>query len=259
MLHAETPAVEASSGLNLRILDQQEVDLGDHSIIFNRVETPVLKPRVEASIPPADVSQRPSAEELAEILRQEAKRDVLMFLSCTVYDRRIAEVRWTRDDGQYVLWSGVDFNHLRDMLYFESGDTCYTLFMGIGNESINDVRRWNSEVDADFELRNYEPDLRFPVPPTQFIGEIASRSVYRLVSFPQTGIDPEAKAALDSLHQYYETNRSRLTREYEDSEAENAARAEWLRANPPRPKNMTINFFPIRSSAGGQGKNGGAK
>lgn len=41
--HAQQ-AKQAEVAPSLKVLDSQEVDLGDYSIIYNRVETPVLKP-----------------------------------------------------------------------------------------------------------------------------------------------------------------------------------------------------------------------
>ena len=60
---AESPESEQEVR-QFRVLDSQEVDLGDRSIIFNRVETPILKPQpVPLATPAPTPAPIPSAEE----------------------------------------------------------------------------------------------------------------------------------------------------------------------------------------------------
>jgi hypothetical protein len=127
---------ETVAGSRQRVVESREIDLGDRSLIFNRVEPPVLKPQPEPASTPVAAPSQPSAEELQWMRERESKPDVFMFLSCTVYDRAVTEVRWQREDGQYVVWSSIDFNHLRGLLDFETTDARYSVFLGIGNESI---------------------------------------------------------------------------------------------------------------------------
>lgn len=237
-----------------RVLDSQEVDLGPRSIIYNRLETPALKPQpTPATAPTAQRQAAPTAEELAAIREWEAKTDVFLFLSCTVFDRKVTEVRWWREDGEYVVWSGIDFNYLRGILDFETDTTRYSIFLGIGDESMDSLREWNAEVDR----RGLSADLKRSLPVLPVLA--TSPPQYRIVSNPKTGIAPEAKAAFDAIHQYFHANRERLVREFEASEEARIAHEEWLKANPPQPKDTTVNFFPIKSRTSAQTSTGVVK
>lgn len=238
--------------LQLRVLESQEVDFGNRSIFYNRVETPVLKPRPEPRQAPVESPRAPTAEEMAWMREWESKRDLTFFLSSTVYDREVTYVRWWRDDGEYVLWSSIDFNYLRGLMDFETQTTRYSVMLGIGEESREQVEKWNAEAAQDPELQAYARrenfDFSLPVPPRKIPGATPFRSAYQFVSVPATGIDPEVRSALDALHRQFDANRKQLVADYEASEAERIAHEQWLKDNPPVPKDTTINFFPIRSS-----------
>lgn len=251
---AKSGLTETVAGSETRVLDSQEVDLGPRSIIYNRLETPALKPQpTPAPAPPARRQAAPTAEELVAIRAWEAKTDVFLFLSCTVFDRKVTEVRWWREDGEYIVWSGIDFNYLRSILDFETDTTRYLIFLGIGDESMDSLREWNAEVDR----RGLSADLKRSLSLLPVLS--SSSPQYRIVSYPKTGIAPEAKAAFDAIHQYFNSNRERLISEFEASEQARIAHEAWLKAHPPQPKDTTINFFPIRSSYTDAQTNGGAK
>lgn len=213
---------EPGNLVNSQVLDSVEVDFGPRSIIYNRVETPALKPQPTPipQAPPA-VEGEPTAEELAELAAWNAKADFMLFLSCTVYDRAVTEIHWQHEGGEYVIWSGVDFNHLRGASGFETERARFTLFLGIGDESSESANMTIPEVPA---------------------GE------YRIVSFPQSGIAPDVLLAMDELHAFYRQNREQLRQAYELSEAKRLEQEAWDRANPPVPKDTVIHYFPIRSA-----------
>ena len=103
---SETAATEREPR-QLRVLDSQEVILGSRSIIYNRVETPPLLPQPA----PAEKATAPTiehvstAEKLAEMWRWEAMNHVSLFLSCTVYDDRLTEVRFRHEDADITTAS----------------------------------------------------------------------------------------------------------------------------------------------------------
>lgn len=237
--------------LRLRVLESQEVDFGNRSIFYNRVETPVLKARPKPRQAPVEPPRAPTPEELEQIRIGESKRDVTLFLSSTVYDRDVTYVRWQREDGEYVLWSSIDFNYLRGLMTFETPESRYSVFLGIGNESRKQVEEWNAQAERDPELKAYSKkegiDFRLPLPPRRIPGATPARSAYQSVSVPKTGVDPEVTRALDELHRHFDANRAQLVRDFEASEIARIAHEEWVKEHPPVPKDTTINFFPIRS------------
>ena len=126
-------AAEPSTLDNARILESVEVDYGDHSVFYNRVEAPALKP--EATRPVAAPAPAPTAEEIARAERLAAKREVNLWLSCTVFGGRFTEVRVPQDGEEVVIQSSIDFNLLAQGLDLETEDSYYNLFMGVGDAS----------------------------------------------------------------------------------------------------------------------------
>jgi len=63
--------------------------------------------------------------------RQLVKKSVLLFLSATVYDRNVTEVRGFGTQGEYRIFSNIDFNLLAGLGGFETPDTSYSLLMGL--------------------------------------------------------------------------------------------------------------------------------
>lgn len=198
-----------------RILDQQVIDYGTHKVTLNLVETPVLK------LPPAPVVARPPALVVNEV---PAVPVGTLYLACTIYNRQATEVRWSREDGEYVIWSGVDFNLLRGLSDFEVAGKWYTVSLGIG--------------DADQDGSG-EAAMPWPAP---------APGTFKIISSPEKGADPEAIRAIESLHQYFAANRDQLAREYQEGEAARIAKEKWDLEHPPVPQDITVNYFPIRSS-----------
>lgn len=237
-----------------RVLDQQVLDLGNRSIFYNRVETPVLKPQPPPALAP--VSRPPTAAELEMMRKWNAKADVSLFLSATVYDRRITEVRWWRENGEYVIWTTIDFNFLRGLCQFETSDTRYSFLLGIGNETSADIAAWNAEIDKRGLPASYKHQI--PTLPS-LLGAASGNSTYKVVSTPKAGNHAAVLKAFDELHRYYDANRDRLVREYEESEAARIAQEKWNKEHPPIPQDTSINFFPIKSVQTGQPMPGGQK
>lgn len=250
---AQADDVAAAKLGRSNVIDSQEVVLGSRSIIYNRIVPPVLKP----SAPPQAASgglqkPLPTAEDLTGQRAWEAKKPVLMFLTCTVYDRSVSEVRWWHEGGEYVVWSSIDFNHLPDVLDFETASARLSVMAAVGNESRHEAVTWNTVAASDPEMlayaRDHGVDFRVSIPPQRIPGASESVSAYQLVSTPPGGASPLAIAALNALHRYYDANRQRLVRAFEQSEAARLAREASFDAHQPQPQDTTVTYFPIRSA-----------
>jgi hypothetical protein len=226
-----------------RVLDSQEVDLGERSIIYERIETPELKPT-----PPEPVQRALSGEMPDAGLPPQQwveRKQVTLFLSCAVHAGAVTEVRWHRAGGEIVFWSMIDFHHLRTVSDFHAGDTDYFLMLGIG-----DAPEGEAGVPAGDPLRTRAES------PASLLAPFAGPSGYRLASFAP----PDAVNAIGDLHRYFDANCGALIRAFEESETARVAREEWLEANPPQPKDTVIRYFPIRSAyAPGNLGSGGAR
>jgi hypothetical protein len=227
-LTAPSPAQlieDAKSGLTLQVLETVEVDYGDHSVFYNRVATPPLK---SASQKPIAAPYVPTAEEIARAERIESKRQVNLWISCTVFDGQFTEVRIPQNGQEVVIHSSIDFNLLAQGFDLETADSFYSLFMGLG-----DVTR--EEFAGEW--------------PEQLLAEAANagKSKWQVVSELQPTAD--TARTIEDLHRYFDAHRETLITQKAQRDAAQKAQDEWLRANQPAPEDIEVNFFPIRSSS----------
>jgi len=236
-LHAQElkPAGEALEAF--KILDSQEVDMGDHKITYNRVETPKLKPE---PIKVAPVPVEPvlmTAEEEAELRKWEAKFQYSPFLGVTVFDGQFSEVRWWDEGQENVIWSNINFLHFAPFGDLET-DTAYYWIMLWGWETTTaEVKAMNAAAQSSEELT--------PLPPATLppLGKAGPRW---MAAGP---LSENAKRAMNDFHEYYRLHGPEMAADYTRREEEAKAHEEWLKAHPPIPPDTVVNFFPIRSTA----------
>ena len=216
-------AAEPSALDSARILSSVEVDYGDHSVFYNRVEAPVLKP--QATRTPVRAPE-PTAEEIARAERLEAKRQINLWLSCTVFGGQFTEIRLPQEGQEVVIHSTIDFNFMAPGFDLETEDSYYNLFLGLG-----DVSR--EEFSG--------------VWPTDLLAEAArtGQSKWQVVSKVQPSAD--TLRTIQDLHGFFDTHRESLIAHRQQREAAQRAHEEWLKANPPVPQDIVVNYFPIRS------------
>lgn len=216
---------DAKSGLTLRVLDSVEFDYGDHSIFYNRVATPPLKPAWQKPVVPPYV---PTAEEVARAERIEAKRQVNLWISCTVFDGQFTEVRIPQDDQEVVIHSTIDFTLLAPGFDLETEDSFYSLYMGLG--------------DAPREEFSEEWPARLLAAAAK-----AGKSKWLVVGNTQPSAD--TVRTIEDIHRYFDAHRESLIAQKAQGEAAQKAHEEWLKANPPVPEDIVINYFLIRRTS----------
>jgi hypothetical protein len=229
----ETIVEESRPAIDFRVLQSWEMNLGNRSIFYNRVAPPPpLPPKTPAPLPEA----KPLTEEEAAAVEARAKKRFdALFLSTTVYDRSVTELRWWFENREYRAWSNVDFNYFAGAGEIETEDTVYWLIMGFGNDTAESVAAANER--AAVEGWNWHEDLPLPV---RFN---PARAEYFLANDSKGPKPPaEALAAIDALHRYYDANRTRPADEYAKREAARIAQEQRLKEHPPVPKDTVINF-----------------
>ncbi len=217
---AEPSAVEGS-----RILSSVEVDYGDHSVFYNRIEPPVLKPQESRTpVPPREAT----AEEIAEAARIEAKRQVNLWISCTVFDGQFTEVRIPQDGQEVMIYSTIDFNLLAQGFDLETADSFYSLFLGLGDAP-------REEFTGQWPKRLLAEAARTGQSKWQVVGQLQPSA--------------ETLRTLEDLHRYFDAQRDGLIAQRAERDAAQKVQEEWLKANPPVPEDIEVNFFPIHSSS----------
>ncbi len=173
-----------------------------------------------------------TAEQIAADEARAHKRQEVIFLSATVYDRRVTELRLQAGQKEVHAWSNVDFNHFAGMAELETEDALYWLVMSLGNESAQDATN-----DAQDSQKMAPAPDRFN----------ASRADYFPAADQKEAVHTEATAALNALHSYYQANREQLAAAHAQRETERIAKERTLRESPPAPKDTVIHFWPKQS------------
>jgi hypothetical protein len=223
MLALSSASFAAESGVldSSRILDSVEVDLGDHSIFYNRVEAPLVKPPTAPT--PALPPRPPTAEELAREQHLESLRQVSLWLSCTVFAGQFTVVRFPQDGREVVFYSTIDFNLLAQGFDLETKDSLYSLYLGLG----------------DAPREDFEGEW-----PTALLAEAAAtgQSQWQVVS--KVPLSADSKRTMEDLHRYFDLQRDKLVALRAEREGAQRAHDEWLKARPPLPEDIVINYFP---------------
>jgi hypothetical protein len=205
-----------------RVSAAWQADFGDEVIIYRRVPPRALPALRKLESAPLN------AQEAAAVRAKALKLQTLLFLSCTVYDRRVTEMRWEHEGRRYRAWSNIDGNYLRGLAEFETADTVYSLMLGIGEASDP-----GSDRNARSEFSSASGLNRIPLS-SEFVG----RCSYILADGAEDA-SPAALAGLNALHAYFDSHRTELIEAYETRLAAEAERQRKL-ALEPRDARKTI-------------------
>jgi len=231
---------------------------GTINVTVQVVEDPNLPdpPPPLPTLPPDDPAV---LARLAE-LREKYRGTELVFLSATVYDHNRTFLRIYPNGkvgDEVTAWSNLDFNHFSGFSTYRVKDaedgTLYDcgLLMGIGGI---DTRRWREMAEAR--------GIEYKGPKIPEIPEMPD--------FAEGGpafvvVDGDAESpAMDTLEQIHDLYRKEGARMEEAYHARVKARAERkadLLANPPKPNDVTIQFWKRNtpSPRGVQALEGGAQ
>lgn len=220
-LHATAQTTDS-----LRVLDSQEVDLGDRKIIYNRLEAPVLKPQVEEAstveTPLSRVEEPPA----------DPRPHFTVFCSVTTHPDGASQVRWHHGGEERVVWSNVNFRDFAPLASFQSASATYSILLA------------GAEIRPE-EAKELKAAGLLEYPPASL--PTASAGLHWIAASP---LDPEGMRMMEDFHQFYLLHGRTLAAQRREQEEANAARAAWLKANPPVPQDTVVNFFPIRSDYG---------
>ncbi|MEY4244222.1 MAG: hypothetical protein RLZZ245_1807 [Verrucomicrobiota bacterium] len=208
-----------------KILSTEEIPLERRKMIINRVEDPGFPdptPPPPAVIDPATVAAFKSSPAYLE-WQEKQQRTTSLFLSASVVDNRATLLRWWEGGKEYQAWSNVDFKYLTGFASFSKGDRSFVTFMGVGDVSAASLRA-ESMFQAPADLPTGVPDFRM-------IQGAAGES--------------EGYDAIVALHELYATDGEGLRAAYQLREARRKEAEAELRANPPVPKDIVLNFWKV--------------
>lgn len=221
--------------IKFQVLQSWKTDLGDRSIYLNRVLPPIIPQEGAVHARPP----RPLSAEDAEIaLRRKSKKSEILFLSATVYDRKVTEIRWVDGAHQFSAFSNVDFNLLGSSATVETADTVCSLLLTVGNETTGDSGSLTLSAARSEALARKAKQI-------PSLEKLSLTQAQYLIMEDESDVAPQAKdlAAMDALHAYFDANRQRLAEEYPRREAARIERERWLEEHPPVPTDIVINFW----------------
>ncbi|MFP4352775.1 MAG: hypothetical protein ACLFRP_08815 [Puniceicoccaceae bacterium] len=220
-------------------LAEWEAAKGDGTrTIFRRVAPPPAAP----SSPEAEPVRRGHTEaELAELLRPQAdaKPPRNIFLSATVYDGEVSEIRLWHEGERYEALSNVAFTHLQVIGSFED-ETAHWSFFGMV-ESVDREKEARLAEEARALGAEYSPRIR----PDGSLFTSTEVPEYVVLADRHESVPEEVLARLDAIHTYYLANERTLAIRHQRREALAEAHRKWPRENPEEPKDTIINFWRV--------------
>jgi hypothetical protein len=232
---AEGALAPKAPPIKFKVLQSKRIDQGGRSLFLNEVAPPLLPP-VPATV--ASAANAGAVELTPEEVRTAAKKQELLSLSATVYDRQVTEVHLAAGDRDITIFTNIDFNLLAGQSSFETDDTLYTMLIGLGNETREHVEAIVPGATQPGGLENTVKTIPTPDSFSQI------RSEYIVAEGAESGQLPDGVLqALDALHSFYDANKQRLADEYARREIERVEQEQWLKEHPPVPKNAVINYW----------------
>jgi hypothetical protein len=211
---------------------------GDINITVQLVKDPGL-PDPPAPLPPSAPNDPAVLARMAE-LAENHRESQLVFVSATVYDHSRTFLRcYPSGNGhreEISAWSNLDFNHFSGFATFEVKGTDgeirqYGLVMALGNEDTEQRAKWLVEQDREYKA----PEI------PQLPGLATSGPAFVVTEGDTT--NRESMELIEGMHTLYKTEGARMEQAYHARIKAYEDRKAFLLANPPKPKDVTIQFW----------------
>lgn len=223
------------------VLDTATHEQGGRTITIQQIKPIALPPPP----PPAEVTVSDQDDEFNQRLaeyREAHPKNELLFLGATVFRSKDSPprtlVRWwpQGSKGTITFWSSADFALIAGGInsFADSASDTHHLLMGWGNLDIDRMAELRAAKGMEYDA----PDM-----PDFAKGK---------ATFQITGDHQPAAGELiviQSLHEVYNSELERLRTAYEGRERARIEREAYLKANPPQPKDITLNYWRVQQPA----------
>jgi hypothetical protein len=200
------------------------------------------------ALPPPPTPAQPAALELDEEFSQrladyheEHSKSGLLFLGATVFrskqspPRTLVHYQPEGTETTITFWSSADFALIAGGIesFADSAGNTHHLLVGWSEVDIDPMSRLEAGQGREYDAPAM-PDLPKGKATFQIIGEIPAA---------------EELVVIQSLHDIYQTELARLTTAHAGRERARIQRQASLKANPPRPENITLNYWRTEKPA----------
>ena len=240
-------ALEAMPAVARRVIQKK-----DHQVTINRVAPPRLKTIPDRVADDKRQSKPLTPTEIAIRMAAQPEHQSIS-LSVTVFGEKSSKILWrgpqrTDERSQppqaFEIWTNVNLNYLRPIGSFKRDNVIYHYF-GFTDTITSESEAWRK---AYAKKHGYDYQPRWQRPPVSF----TRGQLEYVVTQPTNGpVPPELYQQMDALFAHYLENEARLKAAYQRQEALAEAREAYLKENPPQPKDVIINHWPI-SEGGAQ-------
>ena len=248
LAEGEPASVPENPPVNFRVLDHRRIEVDEQAVVLNRVAPPVLLAEPATPAPPA-AQEIASTDALAAA--QPARKTSILFLSATVYDRKVTEISFFGSQGRAAIFSNIDFNLLDGFGSFATDDTVYSLMLALSNQTANDAITRNRELAGQ--------GVKMGAARIPQAGDFSATRSECLVVEDADHPAPtgEELAALHALHVFFDANKQRLAEGYALREAARADEARRAQTPPPVPPDIVIHYWkndPATNAAPSEGQ-----
>lgn len=220
------------------VLSENSHDEGGRTITVREVR-PIALP--EPPQPAAPLVMTDEFKERITEYKEKHPRHQIITLGATVYRleneviRTFVQVWNNSGEGPVSFWSSGDFSLLSGIGTFtDNRGESRALFMMWSVHDTTRLSRMMERVGKEY------------VPPE--IPELPNEKAAYLVQ--KGNPDDDLRVALDSLHEILNHDNAELRRAYEGRQRATKEREEFLKANPPQPQDIILNFWRIEKPAG---------
>jgi hypothetical protein len=214
---------------------------GGRTITIREIKPIPLPPPPTPVVPQAGTElHKEFTAKLAEY-RASHPRGELLFLGATVFRSKDFPPRtlvrwWPMGTGEEItFWSSADFALIAEGIqsFVDTAGDTHSLFMGWGNVDIDRMTDLLASTGREYDA----PDMP----------EFAEGKA----TFKVTKGQPAAEdlVAIQSLHDIYNTEYSRLLTAWQGRERARIEREAYLKAHPPQPKDITLNYWRTEKPA----------
>ena len=216
------------------ILETKIHEQGGRQITIRKI-APIALPLPQKPAQPLDLKD-PSVQERIAKFRATNRNYKMLLVGATVYRLKDSPPRslvhiWPQAEGEPItVWSSADFALLSGFPTFADSADSTTRLMLMWSVSNLDTR---TAFQAKFARQFKAPEIpKFPVGKATFVISSGNPT-------------PQTLASIQSLHDLYNNEHARLAAAYEGRQRAQLQHEAYLKANPPQPKDITLDYWRI--------------
>ena len=224
------------------ILETKIHEQGGRQITVRKISPIALPQPAKIAAPPAP--DNPAIQERVVEVQAEHPDQELLFVGATVFHAKDATVRslvqiWPQGKGLPVtFWSSADFSLLSGFASFAGSDgETHSLIMSWSTEEIDTMAGFIEKQGRAYGISK-APELP------------AGKATFAVTSEKPTD---ETLASIQSLHDLYNNEHDRLKTAYQGRERARIQHEAELKAHPPKPKDIVLNYWRIERPASAKG------